>query len=272
VSDLSSPAPTTTPRWRSGERTHIVTELVGQGGDRAAQAAHLATAGAEAMGTWGPGGFENDAALDFVAEIQSAQDLADALTVRSPDESIDADTACRIVVVAECVAAMRGHPSDDMPDGLTEKLLTFGRPSRSLFHHARDHLSAVMIRSELMELWAEGDPGPFNLAMHDLLERLNLPPADPSKLERPKKKQKPVINRSPCAFCDKPMGENQFSQFAITLDHGDGNPMTHGGWAHHRCLNAALHPKHMIRVYVNDEPIDPDELDRLLERPPTAED
>jgi hypothetical protein len=244
-------------------------ELVG---DRAAQAAHLATAGAEAMGTWGPGGFENDAALDFVAEIESAQDLADALTVRSPGEPIDADTACRIVVVAECVAAMRGHPSDDIPDGLAERLLTFGRPSRSLFHHARDHLSAVMIRSELMELWAEDDPGPFNLAMHDLLERLNLPPADASKRERPKKKQKPVMNRSPCAFCDKPMGENQFTQFAITLDHGDGNPMTRGGWAHHRCLNAALHPKHMIRVYRNDEPIDPDELDRLLERPPTAED
>jgi hypothetical protein len=49
-------------------------------------------------------------------------------------------------------------------------------------------------------------------------------------------------------------------------------PVTCGGWAHHRCLNAALHPKHMIRVYKNDEPVDPDELDRLLERPPKAVD
>jgi hypothetical protein len=223
------------------------------------------------MGTWGPRAFENDVALDFVAEIDSAQDLADALTVRAPDQPIDADTACRIVVVGECVAAMRGHPSDDMPDGLAERLATFGKPSRSLFHHARDHLSAVMTRSELMELWAEDDPSPFNLVMHDLLERLNLPPADTPKRKPPGKK-KPVMNLSPCSFCDEPMGENQFSQFAITLDNGDGVPMTHGGWAHHRCLNAALHPKHMVRVYWNDEPIDPDQLDRLLERPPTAED
>ena len=222
------------------------------------------------MGTWGPGAFENDAALDFVTEIGTAQDLAAALTIRTPDQPVDADTACRIVVVAECVTAMRGHPSNDMPDALADRLAKFGKPSRSLFHHARDHLAAVMVRSELMQLWAEDDPGPFNRAMHDLLERLNLPAADASKRERPK--TEPFYNRSPCSFCDAPMGEDQFSQFSITLDHGDGLPMTRGGWAHHRCLNAALHPKHMIRVYKNDEPVDPDQLDRLLESPPTAED
>jgi hypothetical protein len=222
------------------------------------------------MGTWGAGAFENDVALDFAAAIASAKDLADALTIRSPDQPIDADAACRIVVVAECVAAMRGHPSGDLPDGLAERLAGFGRPSRSLFHHARDHLSAVMLRSELMQLWAESDPRPFNLAMHDLLERLNRPPAEPAS--RPAPGKKPLRNNSPCSFCDQPMGEAEFSQFSITLDHGDGLPLTRGGWAHHRCLNAALHPKHMIRVYRNDEPVDPDQLDRLLESPPTAED
>ena len=221
------------------------------------------------MGTWGPGAFENDVALDFVAEIQSARDLANALTIRTPDQPIDADTACRIVVVAECVAAMRGHPSDQLPDDLAARLSSFGKPSKSLFHHSRDHLAGVMIRSELMELWAEDDPGPFNLAMHDLLERLNLPPADVSKREPPKKK--PIMNRSPCSFCGEPMGENQLSQFTITLDDGNG-PIGRGGWAHLRCLNRALHPKHMIRVYQNDEPIDAKELHQLLERPPTAED
>ena len=222
------------------------------------------------MGTWGPGAFENDAALDFVPGIETAQDLADALTIRAPNQPIDADTACRIVVVAECVAAMRGHPSSDLPEALAERVATFGRPSRSLFHHARDHLAGVMTRSELMELWAESDPSPFNLAMHDLLERLNLPTAD--ALPPKRSRNKPVTNKSPCSFCDQPMGEDQFSQFSITLDHGDGMPMTRGGWAHHRCLNAALHPKHMIRVYRPEEPVDPDQLDRLLDSPPTAQD
>ena len=49
------------------------------------------------MGTWGPRTFENDVALDFAGEIRTAQDLADALTIRSVDQPIDADTACRIV-------------------------------------------------------------------------------------------------------------------------------------------------------------------------------
>jgi hypothetical protein len=222
------------------------------------------------MGAWGPGAFENDAALDFVPEIETAQDLANALTIRTLDQDIDADTACRIVVVAECVAAMRGHPCDDLPDILAERLAAFGPPSRSLFHHARNHLAGVMRRSELMELWAEDDPGPFNLVIHDLLERLNLPPVDAPKPRRGGKKK--IYNKSPCSFCDQPMGEEEFSGFSIELDHGDGNPLTLGGWAHHRCLNAALHPKHMIQVHKNDEYIDPNELDRLLESEPTAED
>jgi hypothetical protein len=222
------------------------------------------------MGTWGPRAFDNDAALDFVPDIQSAQDLADALTIRRHDEPIDVDLACRIVVVAECVAAMRGHPSDDMPDELAARIATFGKPSRSLFHHTRSHLSAVMLRSELMELWAEGDSAPFNLAIHGLIERLNLPPADAPK--RKPSKKKPATNRSPCAFCDQPMGEEVFSQFSIVLDQGDGVPITYGKWAHHRCLNGAVHPKHMIRIYRNDQPVDPAQLDRLLEAPPTADD
>ena len=43
------------------------------------------------MGAWGPGAFENDTALDFAAEIRTAQDLADALTIRTPDQPIDAE-------------------------------------------------------------------------------------------------------------------------------------------------------------------------------------
>ena len=222
------------------------------------------------MGAWGPKAFENDAALDFAAQIQAAQDLADALRIRTHDQPIDADTACRIIVVGECVAAMRGHASDDMPEDLAARVAGFGKPSQSLFHHTRDHLSAVMLRSELMELWAEDDPAEFNLAMHDLLERLNLPVGEAPR--RKPTKKKPVMNRSPCSFCDEPMGEDQFSQFSIVVEVEDGVPMTQGGWAHRRCLNAALHPKHMIRVYKNDEPVDPNELDRILGKPPTVSD
>jgi hypothetical protein len=219
------------------------------------------------MGAWGAGSFENDDALDFAGAIESVQDLVDALVLRTPDDPIEAPVACRIVVVCECVAAMRGHWHPEFPPALASTVERFGAPSKSLYHHACDHFAAVMTRGELIELWAESGPREFNLAMHDLLDRLN---RAPQSTRKPKKK--PVFNASPCAFCDQPMGEEEFSQFSITLDHGNGLPMGRGGWCHHRCLNAALHPAHMIRVYAIDPDLSPDELDVLLERPPSASD
>ena len=128
------------------------------------------------MGTWGPGAFENDVALDFAADIVTVHNLSDALTVPASDQLIDVDVACRIAVVAECVAAMRGHPASAIPEELAERLAEFGSPSRSLVRQCRDQLSAIMTRSELTELWAESGPGPFDLAMRELSERLNRPP------------------------------------------------------------------------------------------------
>jgi hypothetical protein len=219
------------------------------------------------MGAWGGGSFENDDALDFASEIDSVQDLVDALVLRTPDDAIDARVACRIIVVCECVAAMRGHWHPDFPAELAARVAGFGRPSKSLYHHACDHYAAVMTRGELIELWAESGSRDFNVAMHDLLDRLNRPPQS-----APKPKKKPVYNASPCAFCNQPMGEEEFSQFSITLDHGTGHPMGRGGWCHHRCLNAALHPAHMIRVYAIDPGLSLDEVDALLEQPPSASD
>lgn len=221
------------------------------------------------MGAWGGGSFENDEALDFVASIESAADLAAALTLRSPEDEVDADLACRVIVVAECVAAMRGHWHPGFPEELARKVVGFGPPSLSLFHHTVDRLSAVTGRGELVELWAEGDARPFNRAVHDLFARLERDPVG-GKAGKPHKK-KPVFNHSPCLFCDQPMGEEQFSQLNFTILHGTGLPMGQGGFAHHECLNAALHPAHQIRAYPHDPSLSPDELDELLEQPPSAD-
>lgn len=219
------------------------------------------------MGAWGAGSFENDEALDFAATITEAADLLAPLCVETVDQPIDADLACRIVVVGECVAAMRGHASEAMPDDLHERVRGFGKPSKSLYHHARDHLAGVMGRSELMELWAEDDPSEWNAAMHDLIERLNLPPGKAARRER-----KPTPNPSPCLFCDKPMGDDQFSSFSIALDMGAGEPMGMGGYAHLACLNAALHPKHMIRRWITNAEDMPADLIRMLDEKPSLSD
>src|SRR5262245_31372268 len=115
------------------------------------------------MGAWGPGGFENDTALDFAATIKSVDDLAAAF-VAKPGKKIDADRACIIIAAAECVAAMLGRPADDLPKKLAVRLRGLGRPEAALLETTRNQVSMVIAGSELSELWAEADNvGEFNL-------------------------------------------------------------------------------------------------------------
>lgn len=211
------------------------------------------------MGAWGAGSFENDTALDFAAEIESVDAIAAAFDAE-PGETIDADAACRIVAAAECVAAMLGRPSDDLPEDLADRLAGFGKPERALLEAARNHVSMVISRSELTELWAEADnPADFNLAMTGLIDRLN--PDIKPKAKKGRKK-KPVFNRSPCAFCNEPMGEAQFGMFDLSVDLGNGLPVRLGKWTHLACLNARLHPSHIVQVWTTD----PAELEAAAKR------
>ena len=97
------------------------------------------------MGAWGAGSFENDAALDFASEIESVDDVKAGLAAEGQEE-IDADLGSRVIVAAECVAAMRGHRNPDMPADLAERVHGLGKPSIALFDTARNNLSAVMSR------------------------------------------------------------------------------------------------------------------------------
>jgi len=215
------------------------------------------------MGAWGAGGFENDAALDFVATIESADDLVAALASK-PGEKIDADTASMIIATAECVAAMLGRPADDLPEDLAARLVGFGRPQAVLLEKARNHVSMVISHSELSELWAEADnAAEFNLAMTGLIDRLN---PDIKPQAKKGRKKKPPFNPSPCAFCNSPMGEQAFGMFEILIDLGDGHPIRVGKWAHLSCLNARLHPAHIVQVWRSDPEAIQAEVKRLLSR------
>ncbi|WP_128891317.1 DUF4259 domain-containing protein [Erythrobacter sp. HKB08] len=201
------------------------------------------------MGAWGAGSFENDAALDYVEEIESVDDIAGALKLAGQAGYIEADEGSRAIVAGECVAAMRGHRSKDMPDELAKKVHAFGKASLELYNDARDNLSAVMSRGELVELWAEEGSGDWNRAVTDLMERLN----QPAKSARKPRKKKPQPNPSPCMFCDQPMGDEQFHMLDLTIHEDDISTSKRGGWVHLQCLNAALHPKHMIQNWQFDD-------------------
>lgn len=201
------------------------------------------------MGAWGAGAFDNDDALDFVSEIASLADLEAQLTAAGTEGEIEADHAARILVAGECVAAMRGHRHKSMPDDLAKTVLGFGKPSMDLLETMHNNVSAVIARSELTELWAEEGSGEWQREMTGLIERLT----KPAKKPRKPRKKKPQANLSPCMFCDKPMGDDAFHMIDVTLNDDEISSMRMGGWVHLACLNAALHPKHMIQNWQLDD-------------------
>ena len=216
------------------------------------------------MGAWGPGGFENDTALDFTATVKGVDDLAAAFTAK-PGGKIDADTASMIIAAAECVAAMLGRPADDLPKDLAARLRGFGKPEAALLEKARNQVSMAIAGSELSELWAEADnPGEFNLAMTGLIDRLNPDIKPKAKKGKKSRKDEPVFNRSPCAFCNKPMGKEEFGMFDLSVDLGNGVPMRIGKWAHLSCLNARLHPAHILQIWKTDPEAIEAEVKRIL--------
>lgn len=205
------------------------------------------------MGAWGGGGFENDTALDFALTIEALADIAAPLEdlPADPMEEIDADLACRVIAAAECLAAMMGRPATDLPEDLAPKLAGLGAPPVDLVEKSKDAVSRVLRLSELTELWAEADPAPFNLAITSLIDRLNpdLPFNPPDKTEEAEVLQT-------CGFCNQDIAPEELYMIEVSHTTDVINTMHRGFWCHLRCLNARLHPSHIVQNWK----FDPDQL------------
>jgi hypothetical protein len=135
------------------------------------------------MGAWGPGPFENDAALDWVILLKKSEDGAfplgvlrrldagDRIGVREQEEGIAA---------AEAVAASRGWPAESLPAGLENWLARTGGAADT----AAAQLALQVIgkiegdNSELGSLWDEVDGTPWRESLADLRERLEASPRE----------------------------------------------------------------------------------------------
>lgn len=119
------------------------------------------------MGAWGTGIFENDSALDWVAELVEENDESMIhSTLASIDDKMESivDTyieepdASSILAAAEIVSYFSGNPSDDLPqeviDWLEENKL---KNISELLELARSSVKIVKNKSELRELWEESD-------------------------------------------------------------------------------------------------------------------
>ena len=199
------------------------------------------------MGAWGSGSFENDAALDWAAGVQSIEDVSAPFDrLRAEDSGyIDADLASEVVAAAETVAMLMGRRSPDFPDDLAGRIS--GKLDNKVYHQARSALMQVIRNSELAELWEEGAAETGNnewlASLTGLIERLN---SDVEAAPWPDEEIEKVAGlMQACAFCDQPIDQGEL--FMMTLyDASNRLSGGRGMWMHLNCLNSRLHHKHAV--------------------------
>ena len=191
------------------------------------------------MGTWDAGSFGNDAALDFVQSLDSAEQVAAAIRQTLPDDA-DADRASAVIAACDLVAAMLGHPAPDMPADVLPRFGAFDPPGDDLLAAARQAIERLRDGSELADLWADaGDPD-WGAAIADLLARLDpayVAPAAPPQPAEPG----PIL--SFCYLCETSAPEAEAVELAHEIDDGViRSTMTL--YAHRRCVERTFEPPH----------------------------
>jgi hypothetical protein len=111
------------------------------------------------MGAWGHGTFENDDAMDWVAELEESGQTAIIRALKSViDEAgdfIEAPECCAALAAAEVVAGLRGKPSASLPETVRAWLHGKPAPEAALVANAKAATEAVASDSELKDLWEE---------------------------------------------------------------------------------------------------------------------
>jgi len=134
------------------------------------------------MGAFGTKNFQNDSAMDFAEkflENPTVDVLEEALLIANEssdhlegEEYLEVDEACAALAAAEVLAASLGKPATDFPKKLQEAVLIIPTTPK-LQKLARKVVKKVKTKSELQELWAEGDKlNEWLDVQKDLLNRL----------------------------------------------------------------------------------------------------
>ncbi len=127
------------------------------------------------MGTWGPGSFSNDAALDWLADlIEGEPKLLDLALDNALGAAALTDPVCTAALVAaELVAAALGL-GDERLNEAAATWLDMHRDSVRLLGpvKARRAVQRVYEDSELRELWDEAGRPEWHADVRELLSRL----------------------------------------------------------------------------------------------------
>jgi hypothetical protein len=124
------------------------------------------------VGAWGARAFENDGALDWVWELEAAEDDSVLRSALSADVS-EAPEAEIALAAAEVVAAALGRPAGALPDEVTAWVAAHGPAvGDDLQGLAQRAVAAASAGGELRELWTEAGDPEWEKAMGDLQARL----------------------------------------------------------------------------------------------------
>lgn len=130
------------------------------------------------MGTWGIGNFENDAAADWVYQLDkfdgSTIIAATLEEITTADDYLDVGECTIALAAAEVVAALKGNPGDNVPEEVIY-WITYREPrwDNHLVELARQAVTRITTNSELQMLFEESADFESWLAVQDnLLQRL----------------------------------------------------------------------------------------------------
>jgi hypothetical protein len=132
------------------------------------------------LGTWGPGPFENDAAMDWALGLGRSgdPDLPQSVLHRlDKAASHNARVGAVVLAAAEAIAASRGHAAERLPDEFRQWLAVANpRADAAAAELALGVLAKVQGEdSELRLLWAEVDGSRWRSTLDDLRRRLREP-------------------------------------------------------------------------------------------------
>lgn len=129
------------------------------------------------MGASGYSAFENDDAMDWLAELEDAEDtsvLVNAFDEISDvsEDYIEIPEASIAIAAAEVVAALLGRTAISLPEEVMEWVEGRGEMASAVVNQARSAVNRILVDSELQGVWEDSGSSDWKACVEDLLRRL----------------------------------------------------------------------------------------------------
>lgn len=114
------------------------------------------------MSAWGVSNFENDTALDWIEsviiegeDLDIKSEVFDFLEDFHPEETSLQD-CCKFLTIAELIAALIGHPAEDIPEEMTDWVQNqYIQLEVGIIKKAQEGVNKILVNSEAKEMYLD---------------------------------------------------------------------------------------------------------------------